>query len=72
MYSCVMLTLSDEIEDIKKEAKLDSFETFIASRETFAKLLSKMYDLGETENFESGYNNFGINQIYGKNILVIR
>lgn len=71
MYNAVVLIPEDTLEEIKKEAKLDSFLCFVAGKETFNNILKKMEQENEMDNFLCGSKNYGVNQIYGKNIILV-
>ena len=71
MYNAVVLLSEDTLEEIKEEAKLDSFYCYIATQQVFSEILRKMEKRDEMDNFVEGYKNYGVNSIYGKNIILV-
>ena len=71
MYNAVVIMPEDTLDEIKEEAKLDSFLCFVATRQVFSEILRKMEKRGEMDNFVEGYKNYGVNSIYGKNVILV-
>lgn len=71
MYNAVVLMPEDTLEEIKKEAKLDSFLCFVSGKQTFDSILKKMEQSNEMGNFICGSKNYGVNSIYGKNAILV-
>ena len=71
MYNAVVIMPEDTLEEIKEEAKLGSFLCFVATRQVFSEILRKMENRGDMNNFVDGSKNYGINSIYGKNVILV-
>ena len=71
MYNAVVIMPEDTLEEIKKEAKLDSFLCFVTGQYTFNGVLKMMEEVNDMNNFIDGSKNYGINSIYGKNVILV-